>query len=158
MVTRFDVKKGLAESTVFILDTKLTTVLGKGEVDLKTERLNLAMRPSPKKGIGIKGVGKLSLGFSGFAKQVKLGGTLANPTLVPDPTGTVVTVGKVFGGMLLFGPFGAAAGLVTTGGYAEENPCEAAMQAAKGIRRKKDRSKPKAPESELEPREDFFGK
>lgn len=156
-VSRFDVTNGIADSTVLILDTRLTTIVGDGEVDLKTERLNLAMRPSPKKGISIKGVGKLSLSLSGFAKQVKLGGTLANPALVPDPTGTVVTVGKVFGGMLLFGPLGAAAGLVT-GSYAEEDPCKAAIHAAKGIRRENSRSKPKAPESEVEPPEDFFGK
>jgi hypothetical protein len=129
-VCRFDIKQGLADSTVLVVDTKATSLIGDGEIDLKTEKLNLAMRSYPKRGFGISGLGKLSLSIGEFAKPLKLGGTLTNPAFVMDPSQTIITVGKAFGGMLLLGPLGLGAALVS-GRLGSDNPCPAAIQVAK---------------------------
>jgi uncharacterized protein involved in outer membrane biogenesis len=129
-VCRFDIKQGLADNTVLVLDTKATSLIGDGEIDLKTEKLNLTMRSYPKRGVGISGVGKLSLSIGEFAKPLKLGGTLRNPAFVMDPSQTIITMGKAFGGMLLFGPLGLGAALVS-GRLGSDNPCPAAIEVAK---------------------------
>jgi hypothetical protein len=129
-VCRFDIKQGLADSTVLVVDTKATSLIGDGEIDLKTERLDLAMRTYPKRGVGISGVGKLSLSIGEFAKPLKLGGTLRNPAFVIDAGQTVISVGKAFGGLLLFGPLGLGAALVS-GRLGSDNPCPAAIEVAK---------------------------
>ncbi len=136
-VCRFDVKQGLAESTVLVVDTKATSLVGDGEIDLKTEKLNLAMRSYPKRGFGISGLGKLSLSIGEFAKPLKLGGTLRNPAFVMDPSQTIITVGKAFGGLLLLGPLGLGAALVS-GRLGSDNPCPAAIQVAKKGPKKRD--------------------
>ncbi len=86
--------------------------------------------PSPKKGVGISGVGKLSLSLAELAKPFKLGGTLANPSLAIDTTQTVITLGKAVGGVTLFGPVGIAAALAG-GRSGDKNPCFAAIEAAR---------------------------
>lgn len=129
-VCRFDIKQGLADSTILVIDTKATSLVGDGEIDLKTEKLNLGMRSYPKKGVGISGVGKLSLSIGEFAKPLKLGGTLRNPAFVMDPSQTIITMGKAFGGMLLLGPLGLGAALVS-GRVGSDNPCPAAIEVAK---------------------------
>jgi uncharacterized protein involved in outer membrane biogenesis len=155
-VCRFDIKQGLADSTVLVVDTKATSLVGDGEIDLKTEKLNLAMRSYPKRGIGISGLGKLSLSIGEFAKPLKLGGTLRNPAFVMDPSQTIITVGKAFGGMLLFGPLGLGAALVS-GRVGSDNPCPAAIQDAKKGPKKRD-PKPQATKnrSMLNPEGDYF--
>ncbi len=155
-VCRFDVKQGLADSTVLVVDTKATSLIGDGEIDLKTEKLDLVMRSYPKRGIGISGVGKLSLSIGAFAKPLKLGGTLKHPAFVIDPSQTVITMGKVFGGILLFGPLGLGAALVS-GRLGTDNPCPAAIDAArKGP--KKSAAKKQEAESHLtsDPEGDYF--
>jgi uncharacterized protein involved in outer membrane biogenesis len=129
-VCRFDIKQGLADSTVLVVDTKATSLIGDGEIDLKTEKLDLALRSYPKRGVGISGLGKLSLSIGEFAKPLKLGGTLRNPAFVMDPAQTIITVGKAFGGMLLLGPLGLGAALVS-GRVGSDNPCPAAIEVAK---------------------------
>ena len=130
-VIGFNIKDGLAESTALVFDTNIMTVVGDGKLNLKTEELALSLNPSPKKGIGIKGVGKLSLSLTELTKSFKLGGTLANPSLAIDRTRTVITLGKAVGGAVLFGPAGIATALATGSSGDEENPCLAAIEAAK---------------------------
>jgi uncharacterized protein involved in outer membrane biogenesis len=130
LLSQFDIEDGLAKSKALVVDTTETTLLGKGQINLKTEKLNLAFGFSPKKGVGIKGVGKVTISLGKLANTVKLGGTLANPSLAANPKGTSVTIGKVIGGMALLGPLGAAAALldVKTG---DQNPCSTAIEAAR---------------------------
>jgi uncharacterized protein involved in outer membrane biogenesis len=126
MVNRFDIIKGIADSTALVLDTELMSVIGEGEIDLGTEKLSFSLKPVPKKGVG--GF-KLSLGE--LAKPFKLGGTLANPSLVLDKTKAALTIGNALAGNDLFGPGGIAATLVSKSGDKDENPCVAAIEAAK---------------------------
>ena len=106
------------------------SVVGGGKINLKDENLNLSLQPSPKKGIGISGVGKLSLSIGELAKPIKLGGTLAHPSLVVDPAQTFVAIGKAVGGIVLFGPAGVLAALASAS-PADKNPCLTAIEAAK---------------------------
>ncbi|MFC1581064.1 AsmA-like C-terminal region-containing protein, partial [Thermodesulfobacteriota bacterium] len=138
-VSLFDIKDGMATTSALVMDTELMVVAGDGKINLKTEEIDLSLNPSPK-----KGVGGVSLSFAELAKPFKLDGTLANPTLGIDPTGATLAVGKAVGGVVLFGPFGLVAALAGKSSE-NENPCLAAIEAAK---KKREPQKKKAPEKE----------
>jgi len=132
-VSRFDIEDGLADCTALVLDTKQTTVIGDGEIDLKSERLNISFKPSPKKGFGLSGVARISFSLSELTNPFKLGGTLANPSFVVDPTQTAITLGKLAGG-LAFGAVGIAV-VLSDVSIGDKNPCLAAIEAAeKGVK------------------------
>ena len=122
------ISNGLAKTTVLMLDTSQVTVVGYGNINLDTEKLDLELKSSPKKGLGVKGLAKLSLSFGELTKPFKLSGTLANPYLTIDPTGTLFTIGKAVGGVALFGPVGLAAALAS-GQLGGKNPCGKAIEA-----------------------------
>ncbi len=130
LVMGLDVREGLAKSTVLLLDTSNVNVVGHGKIDLKTEALDLVLKPSPKRGVGIKGLGKFSLSLGELTKPLKLSGTLANPTVGVDPSGTLFTLGKAIGGVALLGPVGLAAALAG-GKLGDEDPCMLAIQEAR---------------------------
>jgi uncharacterized protein involved in outer membrane biogenesis len=125
-VSRFDIDDGLARSNGMALDTRDTSIIGEGTIKLKTEKLNLSLKPSPKKGVGAKSVGKLSLSIGELSKPFKLGGTLAAPKLAIDPAQTALLTGKTVGGVLLFGPVGIAAALLNASS-SDKNPCLTAL-------------------------------
>ena len=129
-VSGFKIRKGLADVTALVLDTDNASLIGDGRIDLKTEQLDLTLRPFPKKGIETGLFGKFSVGFGELAKPLKLGGTLAQPSVVLDPAQTAFTIGKAVGGVVLFGPMGIALALAGCN-PGEENPCVAAIEAAK---------------------------
>lgn len=129
-VTGLDIRDGLAQSTALLLDTSSVTVVGHGRIDLKTEELDLSLKSSPKKGVGIKGIAKLGLSLGKLTETLKLGGTLAKPSVGIDPTGSVITIGKAIGAVALFGPLGIAA-VLADGKLGDKNPCLAAIEAAK---------------------------
>jgi hypothetical protein len=129
-VSGFDIKDGLAQSTALVMDTSQVSVIGYGKIDLKTEKIDLSLKPSPKKGVGVKGLAKFSLSFGEFTKDFKFQGTLSKPSIAIDPTGSIVTLGKAIGGVALFGPFGIAA-VLADGQFGDKNPCLAAIEAAK---------------------------
>jgi uncharacterized protein involved in outer membrane biogenesis len=104
-VDRAEIRDGIARVKL-LLDTDETTIVAAGDVDLRTEQLDIGIKPTPKSGYGLKGVAQLTLGFNELAKPLKLGGTLANPSLAIDPTQAMLTIGKALGGFALFGPFG----------------------------------------------------
>ncbi|MBI4831504.1 MAG: AsmA-like C-terminal region-containing protein [Candidatus Lindowbacteria bacterium] len=126
-ISRFDINDGIAESTVLVLNTSKMSVIGAGRVNLKTEGLDLSLKPSPKQGSATS-VGGVSLNLGELVKPFKLSGTLANPKLAIDPTQTAVTIGKAAGGMALLGPIGAGAAMAGSG---EGVSCAAAADAAK---------------------------
>jgi uncharacterized protein involved in outer membrane biogenesis len=123
-VSFFDIKNGLADSTALVLSTDSMNVIGDGEINLDTEKLDFSLKPVPKKGIA-----GVSLSLGELTKPFKLGGTLANPSLDIDPTQTAITIGKAIGGAALFGPVGIAAALVGAKSD-EENPCLTAIEKA----------------------------
>jgi len=129
LVSRFDIKDGMAKTSAMVMDTPNMSVAGEGTVNLKTEELDLNIMPSPK-----QGVSGYSMSLGELAKSLKLGGTLANPTLGIDTAGASIAIGKAVGGVVLFGPAGVLAALAGKTSE-EENPCLAAIEAAeKGVK------------------------
>lgn len=136
-VSGFNIKDGVASTTGLALNTDYMVVVGEGEINLKTERLNLSLKPVPKEGIGTRVTGKLNVSLSELTRPFKLGGTLAHPSLAVDLTQTAIAFGKAIGGVMLFGPIGIAAALVGSSS-GDENSCIAAIEAAKkGVRVKR---------------------
>ncbi|MGD9107184.1 MAG: AsmA family protein, partial [Desulfobacterales bacterium] len=125
----FDIKNGLAQSNALVLDTNQVRVLGYGKIDLKTEEIDLSLKPIPQKGVGINGLGKFSLSLGELTKTLKFKGTLSKPSYSIDTTGSIITLGKAIGGVALFGPFGVAA-VLANGQFGDKNPCVAIIEAA----------------------------
>jgi len=142
----FDINNGLAQSNALVLDTPQVSVVGYGKIDLKTEEIDLALKPSPKKGVGINGLAKFSLSFGELTKTLKLKGTLSKPSLSIDPTGSMITLGKAIGGVALFGPFGLAA-VLANGQLGDKNPCLAIIEAAKKSFKEPESKKPEEKKS-----------
>jgi len=124
-VSGFEIKEGMAKVTALVVDTPDMTVIGEGQVNLRDETLDLALKPYPK-----GGAAGLSLSFGELAKSFRLGGTLANPSIQMDAGQTMLAAGKAAGGVLLFGPAGIAAALAGQS-LGEGDPCLAALESAK---------------------------
>jgi hypothetical protein len=96
-VMRFDINRGIANLTAFILDTPQTTIAANGRIDLSTEKVDIYVKPISKEGIGARGVAKFNLSLSELTRVLYLGGTLANPSVAVDSTQTFVTLRKAVG-------------------------------------------------------------
>jgi uncharacterized protein involved in outer membrane biogenesis len=127
-VTRFDIQEGVAVSKIWVTDTKYTTVRGTGKIDLGNEKLDMAFRMSPKKSIGIPGLAEIDVNIGDFAKSFKVGGAFAQPSVALDPSGAATTIGKMLGGLALFGPIGLAAGVIDLK-LGPDHPCLKALEA-----------------------------
>lgn len=129
-VSRFLVKDGIATSSGFLFDTDLVTIGGRGQVDLRTEKLDLTLLPKPK-----------DASLLSLAAPVNVRGTLASPTAAPDTAEVAkkVAVGLVGG---LINPLGILVPLVS-GGSGDKNPCVVALAGRGG-----ETSPRRAPESE----------
>ncbi|MGD8887943.1 MAG: AsmA family protein [Desulfobacterales bacterium] len=103
-VNQIEIKDGLADVKI-LLDTDRTSIFGAGDVNLKSESLDLGIKPTPKKGAGPANV---SFSFKELSQPFRLGGTLANPHLAVDPGRTAFVIGKMAGAVAL-GPVGIAA-------------------------------------------------
>jgi uncharacterized protein involved in outer membrane biogenesis len=126
-VSRYDIKDGVAQATAMVVDTDQMSVVASGGVNLRQETLDMAFRPSPKKGVGTDKTGKVSFSLGELTRPFKLGGTLAKPELVVDPSQTIRTIGKAVGGVAIAGPVGLAAALANVN-RSEGNPCLNAIE------------------------------
>ncbi len=135
LALRFDIKGGIANLMAFILDTPQTTIAANGRINLSSEKVDIFVKPISKEGIGAKGLAKFNLSLSELTRVLYLGGTLANPSVAVDTTQTFVTLGKAIGGVVLFGPAGVAAALLSGKiGGGSQNLCVEAIEAAqKGV-------------------------
>jgi uncharacterized protein involved in outer membrane biogenesis len=131
LVSHFDIESGLADSRALVFDTHQTIVVGEGDIDLKTEELNISLKQYPKKGIGIDGVAEVKIDPGELMESFKIGGTLRHPSLDLDLTQTATTIGKAIVGFALAGPLGVVAFLLADVNIGDENPCLAAIEAAK---------------------------
>ena len=125
-INDINVKDGLAECKL-LLDTDQTSIFGVGDVDLRTEKLDLVIKPVPKKGYGLDSVAKVSFSFKELSQPFELGGTLAHPSLALDPTRTLFILGKMAGAVAL-GPFGIAAFFADVS-LGKKDPCLEALKA-----------------------------
>lgn len=142
VVMRFDVNRGIANLTAFILDTPKATIAANGRINLSSEKVDIYVKPISKEGIGAEGLAKFNLSLSELTRVLYLGGTLANPNVAVDSTQTFVTLGKAIGGVVLFGPAGVAAALLSGKiGGGSQNLCLEAIEAAqKGVEISEERS------------------
>jgi hypothetical protein len=121
VVTRFDIKKGLATSRGLVIDTGGGTIIGAGTVNLADERLDLAFEPNAK-----------LTSLTNFAVPVQVKGTIASPSVSPDPAGVATLVAKGVAIGATGGIFAALAGLASVNALentAAGNPCVAALGA-----------------------------
>jgi len=130
-VNTIGIKDGLADVKI-LLDTDRTSIFGAGDVNLKTERLDLGIKPTPKKGAL---PANISFSFNQLSQPFRLGGTLAHPSLAIDPGRAAFVVGKMAGALAL-GPFGIAAFFADIS-VGKKDPCATAMEA---IERKEEAS------------------
>jgi uncharacterized protein involved in outer membrane biogenesis len=101
LVNNIEITDGLADVKL-LLDTDQTSILGIGDINLKTEELNLGIKPTPKKTFGV------SFSLKELSQPFRLSGTLTRPSLGIDPGRTARTTGKLAGALAL-GPVGLAA-------------------------------------------------
>jgi AsmA family protein len=85
VVMRFDISRGLATTRQLVTETSGATIVGKGTINLATEGLDLHLVPYAT-----------STNLTNLAIPMIVGGTMANPHVVPDATamasGTLNTV------------------------------------------------------------------
>ena len=113
MVSRFDIKNGLATSRGLIFDTKEITVTGDGKIDLKREKLDLLIKPQPKQAALVS-----------MSVDVAVGGTLKSPSFAPS----AASVLKGVAGLALTVVNPASLLLLTMkSGADDKNPCVTAL-------------------------------
>jgi len=128
-VSGFSIKNGQAETTALVFDTERMSVVGDGEIDLKTEKLNIGLKPSPKESAGTGTAGKIQQSLTDLANPFRLAGTLANPSLAVDPTQAAVTATQILESFGLLGKKSTAT--TPAGTAASKDLCGPALEAAK---------------------------
>lgn len=96
--------------------SKRVAVVGSGVIDFKTEELEFAVTPRPRKGLG--------LGAANFAQVVKIGGRLAAPKVEADPSGFLKSGAKIGAALYTGGLSMLAEGLFNRL-QATDNVCDA---------------------------------
>jgi len=118
-VLKINLVDGLADIDAMLAQGEKLLIVGGGDIDLKTERLNLEFNTTPRKGIGISA----DMFVTPF---VKVKGTLASPSVGLNKKGTLLTGGAAVatGGLsfLIKSAFDRAT--------AEGDKCEKALEMA----------------------------
>jgi len=103
----FELINGVANSKVGVLNTEVASLTVGGKIDLKQERFDLKVTPSPR-GLDIS-----------LAVPVNITGPLADPGFSPDAIGSLAKLGSIFGAIVF--PPAALIGLTELGG--DDHPC-----------------------------------
>ena len=127
---RVEFKNGIGNIKLLLADMPFWTASGKGQINFQNETIDIAVKPSPKKGIGTKATGNINLSLSQVAKAFKLVGPLVSPELQIDNTEATKSLLKTTAGVVLFGPVGIIAALVGTN-KANQSPCPCALIVAR---------------------------
>lgn len=99
----FEVKHGIGTSSLFVVDTEQTQILGEGSFNLSTERFDFKVTPEPKR------VGILSL-----RTPVRLFGSFKKPDYALEKGPLLARAGSVIA-LAAFAPFAALIPLLETG-------------------------------------------
>ncbi len=120
-VASFRVDDGVARlQNSLALKLKDYTILGSGEVDLASERVDIVFSSKARKGLGIS--------LNTVAKLFKISGTLREPELVADTQGLAKTGASIFAGFLTGGLSTLAQGLFDRT-IANSDVCEVARSS-----------------------------
>jgi uncharacterized protein involved in outer membrane biogenesis len=117
----FDIKRGIATTRGTVVDAPGAIVVGAGNIDLGNERIDMRVDPKSK-----------DVNLTAIAVPVRVTGSLASPSVVPDPVATVGNTVNFATGTLnvaTLGIFGSLTGL-GEGGSTTENPCATAVNNA----------------------------
>ena len=118
-VVRFDIKDGIASTDKGIaVETDSMFIVGDGKIDLRSEEIDIQIRTSARKGVGV-GVGDL-------AKVVGVGGTLAAPSPALDVKGTA-TAGATVGAAVATGGLSLIAQKAAEKALKDKSPCQTAL-------------------------------
>jgi uncharacterized protein involved in outer membrane biogenesis len=115
--TVFDVKQGQGKSSLFVVDTAQTQVLGAGAFDLEQERFALRVEPKPK----VKGL--LSL-----RTPINLEGSFSDVNVAPDKKPLLARAGGALA-LAAVSPLAALIPLIETG-PGKETPCDRVLRMA----------------------------
>ncbi|MES2942681.1 MAG: AsmA family protein [Pseudomonadota bacterium] len=113
----FDVKQGLMNSKVIVLDTSDTVINGSGQISLANERLDLVLKPAPK-----------DRSILSLRSPLKIGGTFASPSAGPDKL-ALAGRGGIAIALGLINPLLALAATIETG-PGEDTNCSSVLAAA----------------------------
>lgn len=127
----FDVKNGRGQSTLFVVDTEQTQVLGDGWFDLEHERFDLTVAPRPKE------ASVLSL-----RTPVRVYGTFSNPNFELKKGPLAARAGAA-AALAVASPLAALIPLIETG-PGQETDCGAVRKEVGGATRQANTS-PKGP-------------
>ena len=131
---RFTIRDGMATADKGIAArTDKVDIVGSGTVDLRSENLDLGIRPTPRQGVG------LSL-TSPIAGMTRIRGTLAHPAVGIDATGTLRTaasagIAVATGGLSLLGE--KLVDKVT----ADADPCRTALGQSQAVKKEQPHQK-----------------
>ena len=85
-VAAADIESGLMTLSPIVVHSERLTIVSDGNIDLNSERLNITFNSKQRKGLGISASDLVN-------PFIKVGGTLASPSLELDPGSTVVKGG-----------------------------------------------------------------
>lgn len=121
-VVKTPIKDGIltANKSIAVESLKINIVAA-GTVNLKTEALDMGVKPTVNDGVG--------LGAAKLAGLVKLGGTLAEPSVGVDALEAAKTAASI-GTAIATGGLSLLAGAVTDKATADSNPCQTALGKA----------------------------
>lgn len=117
MVSRFEIKQGLATSKAMVIDSDRVIVAGEGTIKLATQELDLKLTPKPK-----------NPSLISLSVPLLITGPARDPSVLPDP----LAVAKGVGAIALAGinPLALALPFLSAGNA--DAPCPAAIAIAEG--------------------------
>ncbi|MCP4327372.1 MAG: AsmA family protein [Alphaproteobacteria bacterium] len=119
-LAQFEITKGLAKTTSLLFDTRDMTMTGKGSINLQTEKIDFFLSPRPK-----------DPSLFSLATDLRVGGTLSDPTVAPDALSVVGEVAEAVVGVLLLGPAGFLVPFASLGA-GHHHPCVNDLQKTFG--------------------------
>jgi AsmA protein len=136
MIADFGVKGGVAQANALVFDTTVVNISGGGTVNLKTEEMDLTLKPQPKD----RSIGSLR-------SPLHIRGTFGEPDVGPD-MGRLAARGAGAIVMGILNPLLAVLPIIEEG-KGKDSPCaELIAQATKSGRAAKAPAKPAPPTAE----------
>jgi len=122
MVSRFNIKNGLATANGLLVDTSEVTIAGEGTANFGSERLDLVLTPRPKE-----------TSLLNLATPIDVTGSFKQPSIQPDKVAMAKNVAVGVASMV--NPLVAIGNIVLdNSGDSDKNPCLAALESGKGAK------------------------
>jgi uncharacterized protein involved in outer membrane biogenesis len=129
----FDVTNGQGKSTLAVIDTEQTQILGSGTFDLARERFEMRIEPKPKR-----------MGILSLRSPVRAYGTFKNPELAIEKGPLIARVGGAIA-MVAIAPLAALLPLIETGPGTSTNCGAVSRDAGAAVRQAQPRLAGKRP-------------